>query len=76
MFDPSVVSDACGTGFVASLGGVPSHAIVEGAVEAVVNLTHRGAVNADPDTGDGAGVAIQLPYPLIQDRSVPLEPAR
>jgi glutamate synthase (ferredoxin) len=68
MFDPSVVSDACGTGFVASLGGVPSHAIVEGAVEAVVNLTHRGAVNADPDTGDGAGVAIQLPYALIQER--------
>ncbi len=68
MFDPSTVGDACGTGFVASLGGVPSHAIVEGAVEAVVNLTHRGAVNADPDTGDGAGVAIQLPYPLIQER--------
>ncbi len=68
MFDPSTVGDACGTGFVASVSGDASHEIVERAVEAVVNLTHRGAVNADPETGDGAGVAIQIPFDLLRER--------
>jgi glutamate synthase (ferredoxin) len=68
MFDPTSVGDACGTGFVASVSGEASHEIVERAVEALVNLTHRGAVNADPDTGDGAGVAIQVPYALLREK--------
>jgi len=57
--------DACGTGFVADLSGKPSHTIVRYALEAVVNLTHRGAVSADAKTGDGAGITVQLPRKLL-----------
>ena len=58
--------DGCGTGFIVNIDGVRTHRIVELAVQAVVNLTHRGAVNADPDTGDGAGVLIQVPFELLR----------
>ncbi len=67
LYDPSNVRDACGTGFIARLDGVATHRLVEQAVEGVVSLTHRGAVNADPDTGDGAGVTISIPYAILQD---------
>jgi glutamate synthase (NADPH/NADH) large chain/glutamate synthase (ferredoxin) len=52
---------ACGVGFVADISGTRRHAILEMAIEAVVNLTHRGAVSADGRTGDGAGVLTQIP---------------
>ncbi|MYJ02092.1 MAG: glutamate synthase subunit alpha, partial [Chloroflexi bacterium] len=67
LYDPSNVRDACGTGFIARLDGVATHQLVEQAVEGVVSLTHRGAVNADPNTGDGAGVTISIPYAILQD---------
>lgn len=54
-------SGSCGVGFVCNIRGVKSHEIVSWGVEAVKNLTHRGAVGADGKTGDGAGVLIQLP---------------
>jgi glutamate synthase domain-containing protein 2/glutamate synthase domain-containing protein 1/glutamate synthase domain-containing protein 3 len=53
--------DACGVGFVAQLGRPPSHRVVELALEALGCLTHRGAINADGASGDGAGISIQLP---------------
>jgi glutamate synthase (ferredoxin) len=53
--------DACGVGFVAQLGAPPSHRVVELALEALGCLTHRGAINADGASGDGAGITIQLP---------------
>jgi len=65
LYRPEYEHDACGTGFVADLSGVPSHRIVAYALEAVVNLTHRGAVDADAKTGDGAGITIQLPRKLL-----------
>ena len=61
LYDPAFERDACGTGFVADISGRPSHAIVAQGIEAVVNLTHRGAVSADASTGDGAGILIQIP---------------
>ena len=67
LHDPESFRDACGTGFIARLDGVATHRLVEQAVEGVVSLTHRGAVNADPDTGDGAGVTISIPYAILQD---------
>ena len=67
LYDPASVRDACGTGFIARLDGVATHELVEQAVQGVVSLTHRGAVNADPDTGDGAGVTISIPYAILQD---------
>ncbi|MGH7268763.1 MAG: glutamate synthase large subunit [Candidatus Rokuibacteriota bacterium] len=65
LYDPRDERDACGTGFVADISGHRSHRIVEHAVEAVINLTHRGAVSADGKTGDGAGLLTQLPRRLF-----------
>lgn len=65
LYDPAYEHDACGTGFIAHLSGVASHDIVRLALEAVVNLTHRGAVDADARTGDGAGLLIQTPARLL-----------
>jgi glutamate synthase domain-containing protein 1 len=65
LYDPAFEHDACGTGFVADSHGRASHAILERALEAVVNLAHRGAVDADNRTGDGAGVLTQLPRHLF-----------
>ena len=53
--------DACGVGFVAHIAGCKSHAIVEQGLKILVNLTHRGAVGADPLMGDGSGILIQIP---------------
>jgi len=65
LYDPAFEHDACGTGFVASIDGAASHAIVQAAVQCVCNVTHRGAVSADAKTGDGAGVLTQLPHRLM-----------
>ncbi len=53
--------DACGVGFVAHIKGVRSHTIVSQALELLINLEHRGACGSDPDTGDGAGILVQMP---------------
>ncbi len=66
LYDPSFEKDACGTGFIAQISGEPTHDLVVKAVEAVINLTHRGAVSADAKTGDGAGILTQLPEKLIR----------
>src|SRR5262245_62174529 len=61
LYNPADEHDACGVGFVANVSGRASHDIVETALEALSNLTHRGAIDADGRTGDGAGVLTQLP---------------
>jgi len=65
LYDPRFEHDACGVGFVARLSGEPAHDIVAKAVEAVANLSHRGAVAADGKSGDGSGVLTQLPRQLL-----------
>jgi len=65
LYDPSFEHDACGVGFVARVSGEPGHDIVAKAVEAVANLSHRGAVAADGKSGDGSGVLTQLPRRLL-----------
>ena len=67
LHDPLSFRDACGTGFVARIDGVRTHELVQQAVMGVVSLTHRGAVNADPNTGDGAGVTIEIPWDTYAD---------
>ena len=62
LYDPANEHDACGIGFVADIQGLRSHKIVEQGVEVLVNLTHRGACGCDPDTGDGAGLLMQIPH--------------
>ncbi|WP_309084798.1 glutamate synthase large subunit [Chelativorans sp.] len=61
LYDPSREHDACGVGFVAHLKGVKSHSIIEDGLKMLENLTHRGAVGADPLVGDGAGLLAQIP---------------
>ncbi len=61
LYDPSNEHDACGVGFVAHIKGMQSHAIVRQGLQVLENLTHRGAVGADPRAGDGAGILIQIP---------------
>ncbi len=61
LYDPRHERDSCGVGFVLNLDGRAEHRIVEKGIEVLENLLHRGATGADPDTGDGAGLLIQIP---------------
>jgi glutamate synthase (NADPH/NADH) large chain len=71
--------DACGVGFVANIKGKRSHSIIEQGLTILKNLTHRGAVGADPKTSDGAGILIQIPDGLFREeraeQGVKLPPA-
>ncbi len=61
LYDPRHEHDACGVGFIVHIKGCKSHSIVKQGLELLRNLTHRGAVGADPFAGDGAGILIQIP---------------
>ncbi len=61
LYDPSFERDACGVAFVATMTGVASNQIVTHAITALRNLDHRGASGAEPDSGDGAGLLLQVP---------------
>ena len=67
LYDPSQERDSCGVGFVAHIKGTPSHGIVSQGLQILENLTHRGAVGADPLAGDGAGILIQVPDKFLRD---------
>ncbi len=62
LYDPTNEHDACGIGFVANITGEPSHDIVQKGLQILVNLAHRGACGCDRETGDGAGILIQIPH--------------
>ena len=62
LYDPAQEHDACGIGFVASIRGEKSHDIVSNGIQVLLNLAHRGACGCDAETGDGAGVLIQIPH--------------
>ncbi|HAL57604.1 MAG TPA: glutamate synthase subunit alpha, partial [Bacteroidetes bacterium] len=65
LYDPRFEHDACGVGFVANISGRKSHDLIRKGIQSVCNLTHRGAVAADTQTGDGAGLLTQLPTKLL-----------
>ena len=65
LYDPQFEKDNCGVGFVANIKGAKSHDIVQKGLEILINLTHRGATGADPKTGDGAGILIQIPHEFL-----------
>ncbi|MFF1418784.1 glutamate synthase large subunit [Streptomyces sp. NPDC058280] len=67
MYDPRNEHDACGVGFVATLTGVASHALVEQALTVLRNLEHRGATGSEPDSGDGAGILLQVPDTFLRE---------
>ncbi len=78
LYHPDAERDACGFGLIANLHGVRSHRVVKRSIEILANLTHRGAAGADPDTGDGAGILLQLPRAFLQAEAerlaIPLPP--
>ncbi len=67
LFDATREHDACGVGFVADMKGRKSHQIVDDALKVLENLEHRGAVGADPLSGDGAGILIQIPHEFLKE---------
>ncbi|ANH40086.1 Glutamate synthase [NADPH] large chain [Nocardioides dokdonensis FR1436] len=67
LYDPAHEHDACGVAFVATLTGVASHDIVAQALTALRNLEHRGAAGAEPDSGDGAGILMQVPDAFLRE---------
>ena len=65
LYDPGYEHDACGMGFVAHLKGVKSHQIVQQALTVLTHMEHRGACGCEENTGDGAGILVQLPHKFL-----------
>ena len=66
LYDSSFEHDACGVALVATLNKKPTHEIVSSGLEALRNLEHRGASGSEPDSGDGAGILIQIPHEFLE----------
>src|SRR4029078_582998 len=67
LYDPENESDSCGVAMVTDIQGRRSHSIVAAALIALEHLDHRGAAGAEPNSGDGAGILIQLPVELLRE---------
>ncbi len=67
LYHPDQEHDACGVGFIAKTSGERSHDVVERAIAALKSLAHRGAIDADAVTGDGAGLLTQVPHELLRE---------
>ena len=65
LYDPSFEHDACGVGFIADLNNRQTHDTVKKGIEILINLDHRGAVGAEKNSGDGAGILIQMPHDFL-----------
>ena len=72
LYHPDQEHDNCGVGFVAHMRGERSHDLIRKGIQVLVNLEHRGACGCDPETGDGAGVLIQLPDGLLRKEAAEL----
>lgn len=66
LYDPKFEHDACGIGLIANIKGKKSHDIIDSAIQILKNLAHRGGVGSEPDTGDGAGILIQIPHAFMK----------
>lgn len=67
MYVPQYESDACGIGFIANVKGIKTHQTVEDALTMLANMEHRGAIGSDPETGDGAGILVQIPDSFFRE---------
>ena len=65
LYDPAYEHDACGVGMVADLHGRPDHDIVDRGLTVLERLAHRGASGAEVETGDGAGILVQIPHRFL-----------
>ncbi len=68
LYDPSNEHDSCGVGFIVDLKGRRSHRLVRDGLTALFNLNHRGACGCENNTGDGAGILIQVPHAFLADQ--------
>jgi glutamate synthase (ferredoxin) len=66
LYDPQFEHDACGVGFIVHMKGQASHDIVEQALTILLNIDHRGACGAETNTGDGAGILLQIPHQFLK----------
>ena len=69
LYSPEQEHDSCGVGVVADIKGRKSHKIIEEGLQVLINLGHRGAAGSDPETGDGAGLLLQMPHDLFRKES-------
>ena len=67
LYDPRFEHDACGIGFVVNIKGKKSHDIVQQALTVLLNLDHRGACGCEDNTGDGAGILLQMPHKFLRN---------
>src|SRR5215470_12375181 len=72
LYDPRDERDACGVGFVVDIKGRRSHAVVEQGLQILISLLHRGACGCEANTGDGAGVLVQMPDRFLRKVTAPL----
>jgi glutamate synthase (ferredoxin) len=72
LYDPQYEHDSCGVGFVVDLKGRKSHQLVRDGLTALNNLNHRGACGCENNTGDGAGILVQIPHEFLESRCRPL----
>ena len=70
LYDPQFEHDACGVGFIVHIKGKQSHDIVEQALTILLNLDHRGACGCEANTGDGAGILMQVPHKFLQKKAI------
>lgn len=70
LYNPDFEHDACGVGFVAHIKGKKSHQQVQDALTMLENMEHRGACGCDPESGDGAGIMIQLPHEFMWEECI------
>ena len=67
LYEKEFEHDSCGVGFVADIDGTRTNKVLQKAIQAVINLTHRGATGSDKKTGDGSGLLTQLPLELFDE---------
>ena len=67
LYDPAEEHDACGVGLIAAIDGKPRRQVVEAGIAALKSVWHRGAVDADGKTGDGAGIHVQIPQEFFKE---------
>ncbi|MCD7709799.1 MAG: glutamate synthase subunit alpha, partial [Porphyromonadaceae bacterium] len=72
LYSPAYEHDACGVGLLVNIHGGKSHQVVENALQVLEHMNHRGAEGADPKTGDGAGIMVQIPHEFILLQGIPV----
>jgi len=69
LYTPELEKDSCGTGLIANLNGIKSHQLIEDALSMLQNMEHRGACGCEPNTGDGAGILVQMPHDFFTKKA-------